>query len=357
MKTKELKQAVSILKAGACHLVIQPILANAALSNKMVTTNLDCWMIVEMPTGINTTASIFQLDKLLKNVDTEEVSFSQDGHNLKVTAGSLRTTLKGLPIEEYPAIPSLDVTHVLTLDAKRFLSAVKKLAYSVGDDSQSILDGICMEVNQTGLEMASTDGSRLGKYTDPSIVSDIPFKTVIPGQYLSAFHRSVQGGKDGQTIRLEIAPDLVSIQMDKVQFIIRTLYGQYPAYDQLIPNPADAKHRITFEKADLEKAINQIKPFANPRTKTTRFEFAQGTLTLKTSTPDIGESEIALPYQATCQNEPLATVFNYAYILDALKVIDSDTVQLSMDGPLHPAILTGQDDPHYLTLVMPVQVK
>lgn len=357
MKTKELKQAVSILKSGACHRVIQPILANVALNGKMVTTDLDCWTIVDMPTGINTTASIFQLDKLLKNVKADEVTFSQDGHNLKVVAGSLKTTLNGLPVDEYPAIPSLDVKHALTLDGKRFLSAIKKLAYSVGDETQNILAGICLKVNKTGLEMASTDGSRLGKFTDPSIVSDIPFEAVIPGQYLAAFHKSMQSHKDDHTIRLEIAPNLASIRMGKVHFIIRTLDGFYPVYNQLIPNPADAKYRITFEKGDLEKAINQIKPFANPRTNIIRFEFEQGTLTLKTSTPDIGESEIALPYQASCEDGQLLTAFNYAYILDALKVIESDTVQLSMNGTLNPAILIGQDDPHYLALVMPVQVK
>ncbi|MGE4211656.1 MAG: DNA polymerase III subunit beta [Oligoflexales bacterium] len=357
MKTKELKQAITILKAGACHRVIQPILANVALNGKMVTTDLDCWTIVEMPTGINTTASIFQLDKLLKNVKTDEVAFSQDGHHLKVVAGSLKTTLKGMPVDEYPAVPSLDVKLALTLDGKRFLSAIKKLAYSVGDESQNILAGICLKVNKTGLEMASTDGSRLGKYTDPAITSDEPFEAVIPGQYLAAFHKSMQGNKDDHTIRLEIAPDLASLRMGKVHFIIRTLDGFYPVYNQLIPNPSDAKHRLTFEKVDLEKAINQIKTFANPRTNVIRFEFEQGTLTLKTSTPDIGESEIALPYRASCQDGALTTAFNYAYILDALKVIESDTVQLSMSEPLHPAILIGQDDPHYLALVMPVQVK
>ncbi len=357
MKTKELKQAISILKAGACHRVIQPILANVALNGKMITTDLDCWTIVDMPTGINTTASIFQLDKLLKNVKSDEVTFSQDGHHLKVVAGSLKTTLNGLPVEEYPAIPALDVKHALTLDGKRFLSAIKKLAYSTAHrESQNVLAGICLKVNQTGLEMASTDGSRLGKYTDPSITSDEPFETVIPGQYLAAFHKSMQGCKD-ETIRLEIAPEMASLRMGKVHFIIRTLDGQYPLYNQLIPNPSDTKHRVTFEKADLEKAINQIKPFANPRTNVIRFEFGQGTLTLKTSTPDIGESEIALPYRASCQDGPLATAFNYAYILDALKVIESDTVQLSMSEPLHPAILIGEDDPHYLALIMPVQVK
>ncbi len=356
MKTKELKKAISILKTGAYHRGAAPILANVALNGRMVTTDLDYWTIVEMPTGVNTTASIVQLDKLLKTVKTDRVSFSQEGNDLKVIADSLKTTLKGLPADEYPAIPKLEAKHALTVDAQRFLSAIRKMAYSVGDSTQNILAGIYLKVDQTGLEMASTDGSRLGKYTDPAITSDEPFNAVIPGQYLAAFHKSMQGCKD-TTIRLEIAPELASIRMGKVHFIIRTLDGQYPLYNQLIPIPEQCKNRIALDKSVLEKAIQQLKPFANPRTRVIRFDFEGGKLTLKASTPDLGESEIALPYRASRQDGPLSIAFNYAYILDALKMIESDTVQLSMNEPLHPATLIGQDDPHYLALVMPVQVK
>jgi DNA polymerase III sliding clamp (beta) subunit (PCNA family) len=55
--------------------------------------------------------------------------------------------------------------------------------------------------------------------------------------------------------------------------------------------------------------------------------------------------------------------FNYKYVLDALKAIDTDGIRMETNGALAPTLFKGDLTPEeaatgdYLCLVMPVQVK
>ncbi len=69
----------------------------------------------------------------------------------------------------------------------------------------------------------------------------------------------------------------------------------------------------------------------------------------------MGDAKVMVP--VTYDGEPLNIAFNYKYVLDALRVIESDDVRMETNGSLAPTIFKGKDENEYLCLVMPVQVK
>jgi DNA polymerase-3 subunit beta len=80
----------------------------------------------------------------------------------------------------------------------------------------------------------------------------------------------------------------------------------------------------------------------------------EGTLTLRAQTAEVGDDEA--PLTAAVQGDDVQIAFNARYVLDALSVLDSDEVQLSFNGALHPGVIrpAGRDD--YLCIIMPVRV-
>ena len=94
---------------------------------------------------------------------------------------------------------------------------------------------------------------------------------------------------------------------------------------------------------------------ANERTNIVKMAVDNGNMSLAANTPDVGDSKDVV--EVLYEGDPLSIAFNYKYVLDALRVIESDDVRMETNGSLSPTIFKGKEENGYLCLVMPVQVK
>ena len=77
-------------------------------------------------------------------------------------------------------------------------------------------------------------------------------------------------------------------------------------------------------------------------------------LTLTSRAPEMGESEIRIDAIAY-QGEPIEIAFNPTFIVDVLKVIDSEQVIIEMKAPNKPGVIKVGADFTYV--VMPVSLQ
>ena len=85
-----------------------------------------------------------------------------------------------------------------------------------------------------------------------------------------------------------------------------------------------------------------------------RSSFKPGALTLTSRAPEMGEAEVTLEL-TKYEGDPVEIGFNPQFILDALKVVDSDEIQLDLKASNKPGVIrTGQ---HFLYVVMPVNLQ
>lgn len=143
-------------------------------------------------------------------------------------------------------------------------------------------------------------------------------------------------------------------------FMLRQIDGRYPLYNQLIPDRERVQYQLLMDKKALQDALQAISPFINERTRIVRMFFDEnGLLSISGSVPDVGDSTVTLDYKKANEDETeLLIAFNCHYLQDALDNIEAETIRLSVDGDLRPAIMTGENDKaDYLYLLMPVQLK
>lgn len=185
MQTKKLKQHLEILKLAACYRVIQPVLANVAINGRLISTNLDTWIMVNEvldPRVTGITASIMGLEKLAKNVKVEDISFEQDEDRLVAKAGNLTTRMRGIEIDQFPAVPQNKIDYQVEIPFSVFLDVIRRMRVSCASyDANNVLGGIYFNFTSEGLEVASTDGSRLGRYKLPEINPGFVASCLIPG--------------------------------------------------------------------------------------------------------------------------------------------------------------------------------
>ena len=77
---------------------------------------------------------------------------------------------------------------------------------------------------------------------------------------------------------------------------------------------------------------------------------------ISTDAQDIGAGYESLP--VSFKGESFQIAFNVRYLLDGLKVIDSNLIKLSCNSPTTPAVFSPiNSDVNFIYLVMPIQIR
>ncbi|HNN44401.1 MAG TPA: hypothetical protein PKL10_19025, partial [Nitrospira sp.] len=103
-----------------------------------------------------------------------------------------------------------------------------------------------------------------------------------------------------------------------------------------------------------ESALRRVSVLSKDKANAVKLSFAPGGMTLFSSNPDYGEAteELAARYEG----EALHTGFNARYLLDALSVMDGESVSLQMDTALSPCLIQEAESPGFKCVVMPIKI-
>ena len=133
--------------------------------------------------------------------------------------------------------------------------------------------------------------------------------------------------------------------------VVRLLEGDFPAYRALIP--ADFASSASVNTTTLIDAVKRVALVA-ARNTPIRMSFVAGEVVL-----DAGsgvESQASEAIEAQYEGEPMTIAFNPTYLLDGLVAIGTDEAELSFNGPVKPAVITGKGAEDYRYLLMPIRL-
>ena len=133
----------------------------------------------------------------------------------------------------------------------------------------------------------------------------------------------------------------------------RILEGEYPPYKQLIPQSCEKNAVVNRE--EMISALERVAVMVNERTNIVKFIFGENTLFLKADTPDAGLGEDSISAEYT--DEELTIAFNYRYVLDSLKIMESEKVKIGLGGSLSATLFRPDSEDDYLCLIMPIQIR
>ena len=131
------------------------------------------------------------------------------------------------------------------------------------------------------------------------------------------------------------------------------MQGQFPKYNQLIPQtfPKEAK----VDKGSLIAALERVAVMVNEKNSIVKFEFEEGALKLSGDSPEAGNSQDIIDIRYS--GELLAIAFNYKFVLEFLKIVESDEIVIQLNTPLSATVFAPSSDEDYIYLVMPVQLR
>ena len=190
-----------------------------------------------------------------------------------------------------------------------------------------------------------------------ALLKYMPYLKFVMEQFLTESSKAVvvisHDRKFVDNINIYAETNRIVFKSERTTTISRLLEGQFPQYNKLIPNESPKEAIVNVSQ--MISALDRVSVMVNEKTSIAKFEFNENNLTLSADTPDSGKSEENIDIDYT--SEPLTIAFNYKYMLEALKNIDSDEVKIGLNTSLSATVLRPNSDEDFVCLVMPVQIR
>ena len=271
--------------------------------------------------------------------------------DLEISAGASTFHLKVFADEDFPPIPEPEGDPI-PFPAPALVETIARVAgASSTDEARPVLTGVFVSASGSELTMVATDSYRLAvKKTElpESIPSDV--EANLPARALRELSRLIEAS-DTESIDLWLGENRASFSIAGAHLSTRLIEGQFPRYQQLIPESFD--HEVTCDREELLDVVRRVAQLAQ-RNAALRMSFSTGELTLSAQTQDLGDATEALP--VSFDGEALEIGFNPEFIRSGLEAISSEQVKLRLISPLRPGLLEPADESDFSYLVMPIRL-
>ncbi|MEX2471480.1 MAG: DNA polymerase III subunit beta [Gemmatimonadota bacterium] len=320
-------------------------------------TDLDVAVRVRVPADVKEpgtlTAPGKKLQEITRELPDQAVDVSTRGDQIELRCGRSHFKLNGLPAEEFPKLAEVDFSTGLTVTGKDLNRLIHHTSFAVStEESRPILNGVLWELRAGEMRMIATNGHRLARMSvtvEDTGTTSADF--IVPPAALQQVQRLF---KDDDALNVARSGNHLGFKSERTEVYTRLIEGSYPNYEQVIPKDNDKI--ATVPKKSLESAVRRMAVVASDQTHRIRLKFEPGRVHLNVLTPDLGEGhdELEIGYDS----EELEIGFNANYLLEVLKYMPSDEVDIAFKAPERAATIvpTGDNDADYLCLVMPLRL-
>ena len=347
-----------------------PILSNVLLKAtdgrlQIAATDLDvtilssCAARVATPGGVTIEAK--RLFDVVRSLPDEDVHMTlQENNSMLIESGTAKFRLLGLPAEDYPTLPTVDVSDAYTLPLEELKTMVGKVKFAIThEETRFQLNGALLKVQPAKMEMVATDGHRMALINFPQgggkkgKGSDLTI--LIPRKALDEILR-LETGEDGN-VRFGVSENQLFFEAGERRLMARMIDVNFPNYMEVIARDNDRKVMVDRER--LLSTIRRVSLVANERTRAVRFDFAPGKLTVSSTNPELGDARETVPIDYA--GNPFFVGLNAAYLTDFLSAVDTPSVSLDLKDENSQCIgrpaSTAEDLPYdYLYVVMPMRL-
>lgn len=292
-----------------------------------------------------------KLIECVRKSETETLNFEVlDGTLTQISYSSVKFRINGINSYDYPNIIFNDQLNYFNMKTSDLAAILSNTAFAVStSDNRPSLKGINFKLTDGLLTATATDSYRLAKKSVKIEDFDEEFNIIVPKETLSHVSSIV------------INEESIKLALDdkKMYFIVgnniiqtKLIDDNYPDTSRIIPTAFN--YSLTINSNSLLKGIDRTLFVKYEGKSIIRIDIKNNELLLSTRSQDNDGTEEHLKYEAY-EGEELTLSCSGNYLIDAIKAIDADVIEISFVAPLKPFIIKKNNDDSILQLVSPVR--
>lgn len=273
-------------------------------------------------------------------------------NQINITCEKSNFTIETLPPEDFPKFP--EITHFQSIKLKSNLlnSVIRQVSKAAShDETRPVLSGVLINITKDRLKMVATDSYRLA-IREVKIDEDVgeeKIRVIIPERALEELSKILPSSE--AEVTLGITENQIVFKEEKLTLISRLIEGQYPNYQQLLPE--NYKLRLEIDKEIFIGAIKRVSLFALNNVPL-KLNIKGNLMRISAHTPGVGKAVEEIPVKGG--QEEIEMAFNGQFLLDGANSVIGEKIIFEITDVLRPGMIRSAEQEDSLYLVMPVRL-
>lgn len=359
-KTSLLKGVNTVLKAVPSKTtmpILECILIDATLGKIKFTAN-------DMELGIETTVDgsiqekgIVALDakifsEIVRKLPENEVTIETDAKlNTTITCEKAKFNIPGKSGEDFAYLPMIERDEPLTISQYTLKNMIYQTIFSIAvNDNNKLMTGELFEIKNNCLKIVSLDGHRIAIRKMPLKKDYSDRKVVVPGKTLNEISKILSGEMD-DVVSIFFTNNHILFEFDQTMVVSRLIEGEYFRIDQMLSS--DYETKLSINKKEFLDCIDRATLLVREGDKKPIIiHITDGSMELKI---DSAMGSMNEDIDIEKEGKDILIGFNPKFLIDALKVIDDETIDIYLVNPKAPCFIRDEEET-YTYLILPVNI-
>ena len=293
-------------------------------------------------------AKIFS--EIVRKLPDNDIVIETDANNQTIiTCEKAKFNIAAQSGEDFSYLPVIEKEDYITVSEFTLKEVIRQTIFSIADnDTNKMMTGELFEIQDNVLRVVSLDGHRISIRKIDLKDSYGQRKVIVPGKTLQEISKII-GGEAEQNVDISFTKNHIVFEFDKTIVVSRLIEGDYFKIDQMLSS--DYETRVKINKREFLDCIDRATLLIKEGDKKPIIiNIGEETLELKIKS-QIGSMNEEI--EITKEGKDLMIGFNPKFLIDALRVIDDEEVELYFMNAKAPCFIKDEQQ-SYIYLILPV---
>ena len=287
---------------------------------------------------------------IIRKLPDNDVTIETDANLITtITCEKAKFSISGQSGEEFSYLPFVERDHHITVSQFTLKEVIRQTIFSIAaNETNKMMTGELFEIKGNILRVVSLDGHRISirkielkeEYTD--------MKVVVPGKTLIEISKILSGETEDE-VNIFFTKNHIVFEFDDTVVVSRLLEGEYFRIDQMLSS--DYETKIQVNKKELLDCIDRATLLVKESDKKPIIlSITDDNIELKIQS-QIGSMDEDIDIEK--DGKDIMIGFNPRFLIDALRVIDDETVDIYLMNPKAPCFIRDEQQ-SYSYLILPV---
>ena len=291
----------------------------------------------------------YEIIRKLPDGDTPVTITSDNRFNTVIECENAVFNIQGRDGEEFSYLPYIERDQHISLTQFTLKEANRQTIFSISpNDSNKMMAGELLEVKDDFLKVVSLDGHRISIRNIQLKEHYDNHKVIVPGKTLSEISKILTGDNEKEVL-IYFSKNHILFEFDDTVVVSRLIDGEYFKIDHMLSS--DYETRVKLNKRDFMDNIDRAMILIRDSDrKPIIMNVEDNNVNMKVKSA-FGSMNANVP--AHKSGKDIMIAFNPKFLLDALRVIDDEDVELYMMNPKSPCFIKDEEGT-YIYLILPV---
>ena len=268
-----------------------------------------------------------------------------------ITCEKAKFNIPGKSGEDFAYLPMIERDEPLTISQYTLKNMIYQTIFSIAvNDNNKLMTGELFEIKDNCLKIVSLDGHRIAIRKMPLKKDYSDRKVVVPGKTLNEISKILSGEMD-DVVSIFFTNNHILFEFDQTMVVSRLIEGEYFRIDQMLSS--DYETKLSINKKEFLDCIDRATLLVREGDKKPIIiHITDGSMELKI---DSAMGSMNEDIDIEKEGKDILIGFNPKFLIDALKVIDDETIDIYLVNPKAPCFIRDEEET-YTYLILPVNI-